>query len=234
MRNPLALLAIVSLLAPAAAPAQTSGPFAASDMESARGIVGGMQSFSRGLTLRDHPAAAGEAVPLELLRCGPWGVFCAQHLTMAIAPQSTQNEKTPFGAGFKALGPVGKTGKIDGPGGKGNGAYRVDVNEDYRLEAIIKTGYMAGRVVLTRDPATGAATMRFAGRRWDSDKGEWGAEEDKTKEVVVEYDAKKDRGTIRWVEDGEWKSERYWGGAEGADMTIEFGGGWDHDFQQDP
>lgn len=234
MRNPSALLAIVFLLTPAAAPAQTAGPFPASDMESARDIVGGMKALARDMSQRPAPAAAKEAIPFELLRCGPWGAFCAQPLALASAPQSTQNEKTPFGSGFKALGPAGKTGKIDGPAGKGNGTYRVDVNEDYRLEAVIKTGYMDGRVVLTRDPSTGATTMRFVGRRWDGDKDEWGPDEDAAKEVVLEYDAKKDRGAIRWVEDGDWKSERYWGGAEGADMTIEFGGGWDHDFQQDP
>ena len=76
--------------------------------------------------------------------------------------------------------------------------------------------------------------MRFAGRRWDNGRDEWGPQEDKTKEVVVEYDAKKDLGYIRWVEDGEWKSERYWNGSKGTRMTIEFGDGWDHDFQQDP
>ena len=52
MRNPLALLAIVSFFAPAAAPAQTAGPFPASDMESARGLIGSMKSLSRDMTAR--------------------------------------------------------------------------------------------------------------------------------------------------------------------------------------
>jgi hypothetical protein len=153
---------------------------------------------------------------------------------MASRPQDHQNDTSPIGPGFKALGPAGQTGRIDGPGGKGNGTYQVSRNEDYHLQVVLKTGYLDGTVALARDPATGGTTMRFSGRRWDGDKGQWGPEEDAAKEVVLEYDADRDRGTIRWVEDGEWKSERYWEGAKGDSMTIEFGGGWDHDFKQNP
>jgi hypothetical protein len=230
--TPTALLALLVLLTPAAMRAQTAGPFAAPDMDAARELVGSMKTLSRDMTARPSPAAAGRTVPFDLLRCGPWGVFCSQHLAMASRPQDHQNDTSPIGPGFKALGPAGKTGSIDGPGGKGNGVYRVVRNDDYHLQVVLKTGYLDGEVTLSRDPDSGAAAMRFAGRRWDNDEGKWGRNEDAVKEVVLEYSAKKDLGAIRWVEDGGWKSERYWNGAKGTGMTIEFGGGWDHDFQQ--
>ncbi|MBI5240344.1 MAG: hypothetical protein HY926_07710 [Elusimicrobia bacterium] len=229
-----ALAAALALLAPGPLRAQTPGPFAASDMESARGLVGSMRALSRDISSRPAPVAAGETIPFELLRCGPWGAFCAQAYVKSARIRSYKNDTSPIGTGFKALGPAGKTGQIDGPGGKGNGAYRVVRNDPYHLQMLVRTGYIEGEVTLIRDPATGRTTMRFAGKRWNNDEDDWRPPEDVTKEVVVGYDARKDFGHIRWVEDGEWKEERYWGGAQGKDMTIEFGGGWDHDFQQDP
>ena len=49
------------------------------------------------------------------------------------------------------------------------------------------------------------------------------------------YDAGRDRGLIRWQENGAWKQEGYWGGGRAGrrGMTIELGGGWDHDFSRD-
>ncbi|MCX5797429.1 MAG: hypothetical protein NTY77_18210 [Elusimicrobia bacterium] len=212
-------------------PASGAGSFAAADLEQAQTIVGEMRTLSQVISSRPMPRDRAEEV--QLGRCGPWGALCAQALAMARQKRAFANDTRPIGAGFKALGPAGKTGVIDGPGVQGNGTYRVVANEDYRLQIVVDTGYIAGEITLTRDPATGRATMRFAGRRWNDGQGAWGPAEDATKEVAIEYDAKRDLGYLRWVEDGEWKYERYWGGAQDAGMTIEFGGGWDHDFRQD-
>jgi hypothetical protein len=211
-------------------PASGADSFAAADLEQAQAIVGRMRALSQVISSRPEPRSPADMA--QLRRCGPWGAFCAQDLAKAQRVRAYANNATPIGAGFKALGPAGKTGAIDGPGGQGDGTYRVVANEDYRLQIVVDTGYISGEITLTRDPAAGGTTMRFAGRRWDDDQDAWGPAEDATKDVVVEYDAKKDLGYLRWVEDGEWKYERYWGGARGSGMTIEFGGGWNHDFEQ--
>lgn len=224
----------LALLAPGAARAQTAGPFPAADLDAARDLVAQMRAQTQAMAVRPAPAATEDAIPLDLLRCGPWGALCADSLSMIKSADRYNNDTGPIGTGFKALGTAGKTGAIDGPGVQGNGTYRVVNNEDYHLQMVVQTGYIAGEITVVRDPASGRTTMRFAGRRWDDSKGAWGPSEDATKDVVVEYDAKRDLGYIRWVEDSKWKSERYWNGSKGTGMTIEFGGGWDHDFQQDP
>lgn len=178
---------------------------------------------------------------------GLFGLLAPQTLTSHL---NTPN-KTPVTTGFKALGPAGTTGKIDGPGRKGNGTYRVVQNEDYVLKFTIATGYVQGTVGLKRDPATGRDEMSFVGKYWDRDNNRWGAHFEATNEVLLSYDARQDSGKIRykekvkkiigqgkekkiiWQETGQWKEEGYWGGRAGnKSMTIELAGGWDHDFKQ--
>jgi len=225
-----------AFLATGSAPGQSAGiePFPASDMEAAQGLVGQMRALSGTISSRPVPRAAAEdAAAFELMRCGPWGASCADlFATTALSP-GYSNDTSPIGTGFKALGPAGKTGTVDGPGIQGNGVYRVVSNDAYRLQIVVQTGYISGEITLVRDPDSGHTTMRFAGYRWDKKKKAWGPQEDKTQDVVVEYNEKKDLGYMRWVEDGQWKSERYYDGRKGTSMTIEFGGGWGHDFYQD-
>jgi len=142
---------------------------------------------------------------------------------------------TPVNAGFRALGPAGSTGKVDGPGRQGNGSYRVLRNDPFLVELTVRTGYVDGTTTLSRDRATGRDTMRFVGRVWDRDAGRFSEPQDVTAEVQISYDAGRDRGLIRWQEDGVEKQEGYWGGgrAGARTMTIELGGGWDHDFTRD-
>lgn len=139
----------------------------------------------------------------------------------------------PINAGFAALGPAGKTGKIDGPGRQGNGTYRVDKNEPLELSVFVNTGYIRAQVTLTRDPQTGKDRARFTGKFWDNRNGRWGPDVDDSSDAVVSFDRKGDSGKLQWNDKGTWKEERYWGGKSGKSMTIEFGGGYDHDFAQD-
>jgi hypothetical protein len=130
------------------------------------------------------------------------------------------------------MGPAGSKGKIDGPGVQGNGTFKVLANAHYELSMMIKTGYMDGAITLKRDQATGKDTLRYQGRRWVD--GAWTEPEDTTTGIAITYKAKDDRGKISWTEDGEEKSEGSWGGGDDdKTMTIEFGGGWDHDFFRD-
>lgn len=183
----------------------------------------------------DGPRAE-ECMAEEIRRCGPWGALCGEKLPSrdAAAPNARQEGVvTPLTTGFKGLGSAGKTGKIDGPGKKGNGSYRVGKNDPYELQLVIKTGYIDATLTLTRDPATGKDKMRFQGRLWDQGKGDWGLPQDTANDVVVGYNSGNDEGTLRWQENGKWKSEGFWGGKAGTKMTIEFGGGYNHDFEQD-
>ncbi len=169
-----------------------------------------------------------EQEPVMQFNCGIWGVLCSADMPFRAA--STKGIH-PINTGFIALGQTGTAGKIDGPGKKGNGTYRMKRNDSLEVSIIINTGYIDGQMTLVREPQTGADTLRFAGKLWDKDKKCWGPYLDDAGNITIIYDAKKDRGKIPWNENGKQKTERYWNGREGrTKMTIEFGGGWDHDF----
>ncbi len=161
----------------------------------------------------------------------PWGIGVSDKLPASPRAAAAAG---PLNTGFQALGPAGKTGKVDGPGSQGNGTYKVHKNEPYELGLNIATGYISGTLTLKRDAATGADTIRFAGWLWDHGRGAWGAFTDTTNDVRITYNARKDEGRLNWTENGEAKSEGFWGGRAGRrSMTIEAGGGWNHDFKQD-
>lgn len=165
----------------------------------------------------------------DAFRCGALGELCADAVP-AVREALTQ-ENSPLNPGFAALGPAGSTGKVDGPGSQGNGTFSVEKNDAYEVALTLDTGYIKGRITLKRDPATGQDTIRFAGRVWEN--GKLSEYRDKTHEAVIVYKAKDDEGTVRWTERGGKKSEDFWGGKSGRSMTIEFGGGYDHDFARD-
>lgn len=190
-----------------------------------------------------HPyPATGDTAPVHTdeqdpasqvmqLDCGIWGILCSEDMPFRAA--SARENVQPINTGFKALGLAGVSGKIDGPAWKGDGTYRMKRNDSLEVDIIINTGYIDGQMTLTRDPQTGADTLRFAGRLWDKDKNCWGPDRDDISNITIIYDAKKDRGEIPWKENGETKKEQYWNGKKGrTKMTIEFGGGWDHAFQR--
>ncbi len=226
------------LLAGTKASAET---LSSGEAEWARG-VGEITALSQGdfLDSEIHPCpAAGDPVPVRTdeqedpvmqLDCGIWGVLCSEDMPFRAA--STKGIH-PINTGFIALGWAGATGKIDGPGWKGNGTYRMEKNNASEMSITIVTGYIEGRMTLTRDPQTGADTLHFVGRNWDKDKDRWGPHFDEAGELIATYDAGEDEGKITWKENGVWKSERYWNGRRGrTKMTIEFGGGWNHTFIQ--
>ncbi|MFH2204387.1 MAG: hypothetical protein ABIJ96_14815 [Elusimicrobiota bacterium] len=159
--------------------------------------------------------------------CGPMGVLCPTRRTGTL---NVLPEGAPAINGFSDLGPAGVKGDIDGPMSRGNGGYQVRKNEDYLLSVALKTGYMDFVFTLKRVRETGADTVNIVGRMWKQDK--W-IDVDGTNDVTVAYDVKKDTGRLSWVERGQKKSERFWRG-ENRDgrMTIEFGGGYDHEFKR--
>lgn len=165
-------------------------------------------------------------------RCGPFGVFCAEESPSDLILTATEAPAIlPISRGFQALGGPGSKGSIDGPGGRGNGTFRVELNDPFEIRLWIDTGYTKARMTLKRD-AAGKDTMRFEGRMFED--GAWSDHRDKTSQVFISYDAGKDRGSIKWKEDGKWKQENYWDGRAGRrSMVIELGGGWDHEFKRD-
>lgn len=189
-----------------------SQSFPGADMDRARSLIGDMQALSRRMAV---PAPQQYLMLLHSQE---------QQLPAAAAPLDTP---------FQALGPTGKTGRIDGPFTKGNGVYRVELNSPYELRFLVKTGYMDGQLTLKRDPVTGLDSMRLVGRMWDRKNRAWGPVEDNTKAIKIEYDPRNDAGQLRWVgEDRVEKTERFYNGRSGRSMTIEFNG-WGHDFYQD-
>ena len=190
-----------------------------------------IQTVRKQLSQRPAPAkkrSAGSKASTLDLGCGLFGVLCPQKL---FRPMETGSK--PINTGFKALGSADQTGEIDGPGRKGNGRYKTIKNQPYELILHIKTGYVDGTIGFKREKNTGKDVMSFSGRYWDQGKGKWGPQVDAKNDVVVTYDARRDKGKIRWLENGKWKQERYWGGKAGIEMTIELAGGWNHDFLQD-
>ena len=196
---------------------------------------GGCGGYASGASEEEEPRA-DQCMSEELERCGPWGVLCGRGAGGGADPSPNFNRQgaaTPLTTGFQAVGKAGKTGEIDGPGKKGNGRYSVLKNEPLELQLSIKTGYIDATLTLSRDGATGRDKMRFQGRLWDQGKGGWGPVQDAVNDVAVSYNTGNDEGSIRWKEGGNTKSESYWGGKAGTRMTIEFGGGYNHDFIQD-
>lgn len=177
----------------------------------------------------DPQAPTACAISQFVSDCGLFGTNCPQKM---IVPMGLR-DKGAVNPGFKALGGGGVKGSIDGPGRKGNGRYFVYHNKPYSVKLHIKTGYVDGAITLSRNKETGKDSMRFKGRYWDQGKGTWGPEVDGTNDVVITYNSRKDKGKISWIENGKNKSEGFWGGARGDDMTIELAGGWNHDFEQD-
>ncbi|MFA6003086.1 MAG: hypothetical protein WC881_03370 [Elusimicrobiota bacterium] len=177
--------------------------FPSADMARAHSLIGDMQALSRRMAV----------IPTA----------------QAPLPATAAPLDTPF----QALGPTGKTGRIDGPFSKGNGRYRVELNSTYELRFIVQTGYMDGQLTLKRDPITGLDSMRLLGRMWDRKNRTWGPTEDNTKAIKIEYDSQADTGCIHWLaENNTKKTERFYNGRSGRRMTIEFEG-WGHDFYQD-
>lgn len=173
------------------------------------------------------PDKAREGVPD--FACGIFGSRCA---IRRVEFRITAREFVPINLGFLALGPKGSGGAVDGPGKQGNGIFRVLKNEPTEMSMIVKSGFIDGTVTLRRDPVTGNDTMRYQGRLAKDDV--WGPVEDKLTEIEVRYDVQTDAGSINWVEEGVEKVERFWGGGKGGKrMTIEFGGGWNHDFNRE-
>lgn len=177
---------------------------------------------------KDDPAG-GDCLAEDAFHCGVLGENCADR--ESAAPTPVAFDASPLSTGFVALGPAGKTGKVDGPGSQGNGTYRVDKNDPYEVAITLDTGYIKGQVTLKRDSQTGNDSIRFAGKVWEN--GKLSEFRDNTHGAVISYKPKDDEGTVRWTESGGKKAEDFWGGKSGNSMTIEFGGGYDHDFKQD-
>lgn len=178
---------------------------------------------------KDEPGDSENCLVQDAFACGVLGERCADR--ESTVPTPVAFDVSPLSTGFVALGPAGTTGKIDGPGSQGNGAYRVDKNDPYEVALTLDTGYIKGQATLKRDPLTGKDSIRFAGKVWEN--GKLSEHRDNTHDAVISYKSKDDAGTIRWTENSGKKAEDFWGGKSGRSMTIEFGGGYDHDFQQD-
>lgn len=177
---------------------------------------------------QDELGESEDCLGQDAFSCGVLGERCADR--ESTVPMPVAFDVSPLSTGFVALGPAGTTGKIDGPGSQGNGAYRVDKNDPYEVALTLDTGYIKGQATLKRDPLTGKDSIRFAGKVWEN--GKLSEHRDNTHDAVISYKSKDDAGTIRWTENSGKKAEDYWGGKSGRSMTIEFGGGYDHDFRQ--
>ncbi|MFC1680116.1 hypothetical protein ACFL2T_07915 [Elusimicrobiota bacterium] len=162
--------------------------------------------------------------------CGPFGVMCPRMLIPEVPARMTQADVPPI-KGFRDLGTAGTTGDVDGPLSRGNGDYKVLENASHILSAHIKTGYMDIDFTLKRDTNTAVNTATVTGRIWKDER--W-VDVDGTNVVSLDYDPKRDEGRITWDDEGRSKSEGFWRGEnDDRRMTIEFGGGYNHDFKQD-
>lgn len=229
MRSPLLALAFAAMTV---LPAQARG-LKDHEVDSVKGTAtpASAEPVLRSRLVRNGPDAARNAAGTAADEgpCPMWSDACAEprraqaFIKVAVI--------TPINPGFKALGAAGKTGTIDGPGAPGNGSYTVDANNPYEVKLTIKTGRIDAQLTLSRDPSTGKDTVRRNGRIWK--QGAWTTSKDVSFPAQLVYDAARDNGTITWNEEGLAKKEGYWHGASGTTMTIELGGGWDHDFSQD-
>lgn len=181
-----------------------------------------------GTAVKSGPVVNGPDAVRDADDAGP----CAMWAEGCVGPKAVQfqgtGKVTPINTGFLALGSAGTKGSVDGPGAVANGTYVVDENSPYRVSLTIKTGRMDAQLTLERDPATGSDTVRRKGKIWK--KGAFTPYGEVSFPGRIVYDAGRDSGTISWTEDAVAKQEGYWNGASGAAMTIELGGGWDHDF----
>jgi len=212
------------------------GTIASADEEWLKGVEE-MTAFLQeepapGLIAVPSPESA-EPEPVPDFECGPWGVLCAVEKSLGSASKA-QADTSPINTGFIALGGTGASGKIDGPGNKGNGTYGVMANEPYKMSITMATGYLEGQLTLTRNSDTGGDKVNFTGRLWDKGKNCWGPQVEGTRDTIITYDKSGDLGQIPWELNGAQSNEKYWGGGkEGRKkMTIEMGGGWNHDFIQ--
>jgi len=164
--------------------------------------------------------------------CGPFGVFCPEPfgdwpsgaIPVSFSPDETTSRGCPSIRGFLDLGPSGTGGDIDGPGGDGDGTFKTLERADDTVSLEIKTGYVDARISLVQDPKTCDRAMVVRGKVR-------GKEVDGKNEVAITYDADSDEGTIAWKENGKEKAEDFWKGEDGdTKMTIELGGGYNHDF----
>ena len=132
--------------------------------------------------------------------------------------------------GFDDLGEPGDTGEIDGPYKDGNGTYKVLANSDYEVSFKMVTGVMKITMTINRDPKTGKDTIAITGQVFYDDK--W-IDKTGTKDVTITYDSEDDEGVMVWMKGDKEMRDGFWGGAdEDGEMTIEFGGGWNHDFKK--
>lgn len=171
-----------------------------------------------------------EALVFEMQAMGRKPGFGVRRLPKQAPPAAAY-----INAGFAALGPAGTKGTVDGPGKQGNGAYEMLKNDPFEVIITIETGFISATMTFTRDSLTGADTLRFVGKKWDTMTGKWGPPTDRTNSLTVNYNPGRDRGNFHWLEDGKSYTERFWDGGQASSrsMTIELGGGWDHTFSHD-
>ncbi len=149
-----------------------------------------------------------------------------------VLPFRATGQAAPLNRGFQALGPAGATGQVKaGPFGVGNGSYRVAANDPDQLLLDVRTNYIDGRFILTRDAATGRDSLGFKGRLKDPSRGDWN-DIDSLKDGTVTYDPSSDSGLIGWNLRGQRQQDSYRGGAAGGDMVISLSG-HDHEFIRD-
>lgn len=171
----------------------------------------------------------GIPVKALLSECGPFGIGCPAPIEIGF-PEPPEGEPAPCIKGFADLGPKGTTGSIDGPNKKASGTYEVLELECHMAAFKVKTGYMDLELALVRDPKTGQDEIVIKGKAEDE-------EIEGRNAVALKYDEDDDEGEIAWKQknkDGEEedKEEGFWKGEKPRDskMTIEFGGGYNHDF----
>ena len=148
----------------------------------------------------------------------------------AQSPQSPTPAPGSITRGFVALGPAGSRGEVDGPFWRGNGGYAVLRNDPAGLEVAFKTGYVDGLLRFVLD-IHGETWLGFKGTIFDPRRNKT-YKLDNWTTIRHVYDARRDRGTFSWVENGKAKSESYSHGASGKEMVIELAGGWQHVFRR--
>jgi hypothetical protein len=151
----------------------------------------------------------------------------------AAAAPAAQAVVAPLNTGFQALGPAGKTGKVNGPGpfGEGDGTYDVVQNDPDQMVFDMKTGYVNGRFTMSRDPATGKDTLGFAGQTKDGPFADW-VTATGNYAGQISYNSGSDSGTIQWQFEGASVTDTYSGGRAGSkSMTITLKGN-SHTFTQ--
>ncbi|HXT01241.1 MAG TPA: hypothetical protein VN915_11235 [Elusimicrobiota bacterium] len=149
----------------------------------------------------------------------------------AAASPVAQKAVAPVNTGFQALGAAGKTGQVQGPPG-GDGTYKVWQNDANQMVFDMRTGYVAGRFTIKRDPATGKDLLGFEGSTKDGPFSGWTpAKGIYTGQIT--YNPGSDSGTVIWQLNGETIRDTYKNGRAGSrSMTITLKG-HEHTFTQD-